>query len=403
MKTNPGGNIAPNNVIGRDRLIKRLWETLDNQSALLVAERRIGKTTVIRKMEAEPTENTVIKVRDIEAVSSPTEFVERVTQDVAEHLGKFHKTARQLKSFVNSLSGAELNVNALGFKFPEMAAPHWKELLEKVMADLAEDNNQKVILIWDEMPWMLQKIIKTAGEREAMDLLDTLRGLRQTYANLRMVYTGSIGLHHVITALRDEGYVSSPVNDMRHIEMPPLNMQDAKELALKLIQGEGLKCDLLDDTAECVAGLVDAVPFYIHHVIAKIADQGCVASPENAQKIVKQSIADAQDPWDLEHYRSRLGEYYGNKAELARAVLDQLAQSQPLTREQLREQLKVARQFTNDQLRATIEHDTEEFRKILKLMQRDHYLAQDEDTGAYRFRFDLIRNWWRFDGGYHGE
>ncbi|MEZ5602385.1 MAG: hypothetical protein R3F36_16280 [Candidatus Competibacteraceae bacterium] len=42
-----------------------------------------------------------------------------------------------------------------------------------------------------------------------MDLLDTLRGLRQTHANLRMIYTGSIGLHHIVTALREEGYVNS--------------------------------------------------------------------------------------------------------------------------------------------------------------------------------------------------
>ncbi len=77
----------------------------------------------------------------------------------------------------------------LGIKFPDMAASHWKTLLEKVLADFAEENSQQAILIWDEMPWMLQKIKKTAGETEAMDVLDILRGLRQTYNNLRMVYT----------------------------------------------------------------------------------------------------------------------------------------------------------------------------------------------------------------------
>jgi hypothetical protein len=45
---------------------------------------------------------------------------------------------------------------------------------------------------------MLGKI----GDESAMELLDTLRSIRQMYPAVRMVYTGSIGLHHVIGSLR---------------------------------------------------------------------------------------------------------------------------------------------------------------------------------------------------------
>ena len=44
-------------------------------------------------------------------------------------------------------------------------------------------------------------------------------------------------------------------------------------------------------------------------------------------------------------------------------------------------------------------NDTEAFRKRLKLMQRDHYVTQDINSGGYQFRFDLIRRWWRLDRG----
>ena len=50
MKANPGGAIAPEDVIGRDKLIANLWNILDRQSVILSAERRMGKTTVIKKM-----------------------------------------------------------------------------------------------------------------------------------------------------------------------------------------------------------------------------------------------------------------------------------------------------------------------------------------------------------------
>ncbi len=35
---------------------------------------------------------------------------------------------------------------------------------------------------------------------------------------------------------------------------------------------------------------------------------------------------------------------------------------------------------------------------LLKLLQRDHYLARSPE-GHYRFRFPLIRRWWTLDRG----
>ena len=41
MRANPGGAIDPKDVVGRDRLIARIWEILEGQSVVLTAERRI--------------------------------------------------------------------------------------------------------------------------------------------------------------------------------------------------------------------------------------------------------------------------------------------------------------------------------------------------------------------------
>jgi stage III sporulation protein SpoIIIAA len=55
MKANPVGQIDTQSVIGRERLIGLLWETVELQSLIITAERRIGKTTVMRKLEREPS------------------------------------------------------------------------------------------------------------------------------------------------------------------------------------------------------------------------------------------------------------------------------------------------------------------------------------------------------------
>ena len=393
MKANPGGAVSPENVMGRDRLIERLWATLKHQSLVLVAERRMGKTCIIKKMEARPPDGTMIRVRDVGGVSSPIEFVERVAEDVEKHLKLFQKTATKAKEFWASLGGTQI----LGVKLPTTAAPHWKALLERILGDLVQHSDRQVILCWDELPWMLQKIARLEGETVVMDLLDTLRGLRQTHANLRMIYTGSIGLHHVVTALREEGYVNSPVNDMRTVEVPPLDDGHAEALAKALIQGEGLTSGTLDETAAIIAKRVDAIPFYIHHVVAAMADRGQAATPEIAETIVAEALANAQD-WDLEHFRSRLGAYYGERAEVVRALLDQLAETEPLNLDELHERLKINLSRLGTNAQRMVEGDREALRTLLKLMQRDHYLSQDQD-GGYRFRFGLIRRWWRLDQG----
>ncbi len=46
--------IDPNNVIGRDKRIERIWKKLRKDSIRFTAERRVGKTTVMTKMAAEP-------------------------------------------------------------------------------------------------------------------------------------------------------------------------------------------------------------------------------------------------------------------------------------------------------------------------------------------------------------
>ncbi len=68
--------VGPENVVGRDKLIERIWGSLERGSVIFTAERRIGKTTVMKKMVAEPTVGTSIVYIDLEKVDSPERFVE---------------------------------------------------------------------------------------------------------------------------------------------------------------------------------------------------------------------------------------------------------------------------------------------------------------------------------------
>ena len=99
MKANPGGLISPSDVIGRDKLIASLWRTLEQQSLVLCAERRMGKTCIIKKMLAEaPLDKLLPVYRDLERLHTPFEFAEMIFDDVKQYLTEIlHKSINPCK------------------------------------------------------------------------------------------------------------------------------------------------------------------------------------------------------------------------------------------------------------------------------------------------------------------
>jgi len=213
--------------------------------------------------------------------------------------------------------------------------------------------------------------------------------LRQTHSGLRMIITGSIGLHHVLTSLKEKSYANSPVNDMATVDVPPLTEKDAASLASLLIVGEALKSPDEASAAAAIAREADCFAFYIHHIVRGLKLLEWDANPENVAKVVATHLMDANDPWQLIHYRERISTYYPSDQKEVSLILDELAAlKEKASVAELLAMLKGASQFD----------DRERLLRLLTLMERDHYLKRDE-AGTYRFRFPLIRRWWKLNRG----
>lgn len=389
MKSNPGGQIDVKAAIGRDQLIQTLWESIEQQSLIITSERRIGKTTVIKKMRAEPVVGWVPVFQDLERFHSAAEFAMSVYKEIHEFLGAKGKATRRAQEWFKAMGGTE--IGGL-FKLPEKATAHWKDVLTRAIEDLINENEAtgtRLLFLWDEMPFMLASIRDREGEQTAMEVLDLLRALRQTHAGLRMVITGSIGLHHVLASLKKKNYGNSPVNDMLAIDVPPLDEADAITLATQLIQGEALSSPDIAGAATAIAREADCFPFYIHHIVRALKIRGMVANPENVAQVVASQLVDANDPWELLHYRERIPNYYGDDQQTVLLLLDEMAtQTKAAAVNELLAMLKGTSAF----------YDRERLLNLLSLMERDHYLKRDE-AGGYRFRFPLISRWWKLNRG----
>ena len=390
--------VAPENVIGRDDLIARIWRKLGKKSLRFTAERRIGKTTVMTKMAAEPHPGFEVLFLELEGIDSPDRFTELLLNRIKPLLSKTTKAKGWLDTFRDAVGGTEIGGV---IKLPATSKMGWQTTLQKTFEGLCEHQSDKtVLLLMDELPYMLQKIASIAeGQKTlALTLLDTLRSIRHQHKNLRMIYSGSVGLHHVVTDLKQAQLASEPVNDMPSVEIHALSEPDAILLATRLLDDE--QVSFADEGPNAVlkrlVALTDCVPFYIENVCTRLGELDRTIRPEDVETTVRQQLTSDLDPWEMEHFRERLGIYYrgfvtdtsGQKVpndEIARSLLDTLSVvNEPQTIEQIWSAVKATYAVT----------DRQHIVQMLRSLALDHYLISDTDK-RYSFRFPLIQGWWK--------
>lgn len=393
MRAAAGAQLPIQHIFGRDAFIAGLWRALQKNSIRLEAERRIGKTSILNKMAAEPPSGWEPILLDLEQVHSAAEFAETVCGKVHERLTGWKKQGRRCMGFLETLVGASVGP----IKFPEKKDRpdgYWKKLLVNAIEDLVEQQaavGKRVVFLFDEMPWMLSAIAdpKRDGEQTAMEVLDVLRSLRQSPATgqgFRMVLCGSIGLHHVLESLKKLGYKNQPVNDMLLVEVPPLVPPDAAELAARLLQGEGLTADEAAPTA--IAEQTGGFPYYIHWIVSKLALSGELVTPDHIDHVVKELLTAPHDPCNFLHFKQRIGGYHAPCERIALALLDHAAAHPRLLSQA--ELINVGK--------SAGAADENGIRELLRLLAVDHYLIRDTE-GRYTFRHTLLRRWWVIEQG----
>jgi hypothetical protein len=390
--------IAAENVIGRDDLIENIWRRLAKKSLRFTAERRIGKTTVMQKMAAEPPKGMEVLYLDLEGIDSPDRFTEILLNRMRPLLSTKDVAKGWFDKLVETVGGTEIGGVV---KLPDRGKMHWQTTLEKAVEGLCRHQSEKtIVLMFDEVPYMLQKIAVICDQGQqglSLTLLDTLRSMRQQHNNLRMIFAGSVGLHHVVTELKQAQLASEPVNDMPAVEIHALSRPDAKQLARRLLNDE--KVSFAEEETEAILEQLtlqtDGVPFYIEAVITRLGEMSCRITSATVVEIVQQQLTSDHDPWEMEHFRSRLSIYYRGfiadtsdgkipNQEIAREILDHLSSTDEA---QSIEQVWSA---VNSKFAIT---DRQHIVQMLKSLALDHYLTSDTNK-RYSFRFPLIRNWW---------
>lgn len=375
-------------IVGRDDFVAVTWSTLAHKSLYMNDLRRIGKTEILRKMHAERPRGWISVFSDLEGTHTAEEFAALVYKDSANVLGGKQGVMRKMTAFLEKAAGTEI----MGIvKLPDGQPAPWKDVLRATFDDVVEalrgmEEGTKMAFFWDEVPYLLENIGKRQGKEMAMQVLDILRELSQRHPSIRLVLTGSIGIHHVLRGLWEDGYKGAPLNHMNLIQPGPLLPDHSVPFAESEISRRGLVCNDLRVCAAALAELASHVPFYIEKLTSRLP-LGESLTPRKIEEELEKELRSDQSDWDLDYYRRRVKAVFGPEESLVLGILDSLAAAKKaaLSFEEIRN-LMNARMATDD----------EQLREHLKLLCMDHYLVRDEVNG-YRFYLPLIRRWWKIN------
>ncbi len=384
MKNIVGQVVQGNDFYPRPRELKRIHLGLESGSHLLLAApRRVGKTSLLYKLHDLDIPNTHFIYVITESVQTSNGFFERLYQALSgERDGGLRRVSRKTGDWLGGLFGRVKGgeIAGVGVQLDSASKVNWADKFEKLISGLPLENERLVFLV-DEFPQTVENIEENAGKQEAVNFLQRNRELRQNpllNKKLCFLYTGSIGLEHVVTRL---GH-NQLINDLNPIEMQPLKQEEALEMLSSLTRN--LPFNLTDEAAtHLVVRISWLIPFFLQIIVQEIHnlhidedfETACVAVVDTAfQKALGRDM-------HFRHWSSRLQKAFkGPELRYARSLLSEIVEKETLRKSQAFD--------------LAVKHQCEERQAfILNTLIHDGYLLRDGDI--LRFASPLLQQWWR--------
>lgn len=380
-----------NNVLGRpvldedffNRVLEqeRLWRRLENDNVLLLAPRRVGKTSLLRRMQSRAETGTEAVYVSVSDRSTELEFIGRLYEEVAkragggEAIGAAFSRARDRLPRLRKIEFGKI----FTAEFSEQAAQDWQTLGATLVGVLRESERRWLFLV-DELPLFVLTLLRASRER-ARTFLNWFRECRtDTRAgSTRWLLAGSIGLDTVAARER----LGDTINDLAIEPLGPFSPEDADRFLVALAESYGMQ--LSTAVRACIVARVGwLIPFHLQLVFSTLVDRS-VKSPtvDDVNKGYGELLRPAhkaQFDWWVQRLEDELGR---PDAGHARAVLASVA----------RDDRGAPRSVLGELLadRGVVEEADRRF--ILDALETDGYLVAAD--GHHVFRSPLLRDYWR--------
>lgn len=400
-----GNWVIGDQFFGRETELTALTERVsDGTHTLLTAQRRMGKTSLIRellrRLKDEVSFETVFV--DLEAADTPAEAIAEigVQSRPAKGVGSrirswFSNIQRQVDQRTENTYDPNLWMSLLG---SVIDAGNWRQKGDQVFAALA-NNDRRVVLAIDELPIFVNRLLKgndgliTATRKEtAADFLGWLRKNGQKHSGkICLILSGSVGLGPI---LRQAG-LSAQVNIYSPLDLKPWDENTA--LACLAVLAESYSLDLpLAVRRDMCHRLRCQVPHHVQLFFDKLHDHlrnanRCEASLDDVDAVYTGAMLGAGGEILLQYYDSRLKIVLGRTGhQVARRLLTEAAANDGWLRG---EHIDGLRDYFAGLAEPEAGTAPTGIGNVLNVLVHDGYLRKEGD--GYRFVSGLLEDWWR--------
>ncbi|MCC6538316.1 MAG: ATP-binding protein [Bryobacterales bacterium] len=370
MGTPIGRIVDPKMLFGREREIARIWELLlqANSNVRIEAPRRVGKSSVLKRLEYEaPGKGFVPVPFSLADCQSEDQFVRRLLDASWDHDGQMPWLNALLRSPVGRvLTG----IRAGDYQFKPDEPNSWYDLSTAAQTMIKESVAPKLFLV-DELPLFIAELLRVEPEgSRARRFLGWMKTLREN-TRMRWVFAGSISMDAVAKQAKLSGALADMVVENK---FGPFDRATARQFLVR--EAEFWKFTLTDVELDAMLHLTADyhIPYYLvllFHEVKTARSEGVPFS----------EVALLSRPSHFNHWDERMNFVFGaDLRDQAYAILGRAAQ-------------EPAAGLGRDaafQLAGGPEHG----KRVLDVLVHDGYLQRSTDGARYSFRCELVRRYW---------
>ena len=392
LKNKYGPWVTGEDFYNRDAETKLLTRNIESGGShlLIVAPRRVGKTSLIRETfrRLEKNKAHYLILLDIQNCTTPEDVVVAMSMGASNYRTLAKKVTDVFSSFLKQVSDTVDTIGApdlLEIKLREGIKGDWQFKGRKLLSNLAKAD-RPIVICMDELPIMVSRLLKKSAE-EAEIFLSWLRQIMGEFQEkVSFIICGSIGLEPI---LKRYG-MSHTIGHLQPFHIDPWDRQTAGEClellarTLEIEWSPELSSKIADLLGVCIPHHVQMFFGYLYQDLFK--DHRRNPNIDDIERVYQKSMLSTRGHAELADYEERLLRVLDKeKIPLALDLLSEAAIKGILTTAMC------------DVLfdRSGLKDKSPVLREVLDVLEHDGYLVRHETIDGWRFSSNLIRDWWK--------
>ncbi len=371
------------NYFPRPQITSEIWAKIDaGSNLLLVAPRRVGKSSILFDLLDHPRENREVIYYTCESVNNENEFYRKLYNHVTDKISRTQKYKARTQTFIKDMASRIESVNLQGGVNLGTSKILYHDEFENLIRKIEIDDDRIIVLV-DEFAQAVENIIQDEGDRAAIHFLETVREIRQApeiHKKLQFVYAGSIGLENIVGRING----SSLINDLVPIPITPLSHDEVKTFVGRILQESGFKFG--DGVYE---HLLDEIEWWIPFYFQIILDEGINILTEKSSDTITTQVIDEAITKALckriyfDQWFNRLRKAYkGPDFSFVKELLNCASTDRTILSTKVYD-LAVKYRVENT------------YKELVNALKHDGYINTNDDPKVYRFNSPLLREWWK--------